>query len=77
MSDDLLWLPYVVTQYLEATGDAGVLEEIVPFIDGDMLQENQKESYFQPRVSEIKATVFEHCARAIDRSLAVGAHGLP
>jgi cyclic beta-1,2-glucan synthetase len=77
MSDDLVWLPFVVTQYLEATGDTTILDEIVPFIDGETLDENQKEAYFQPRVSEIKATIFEHCARALDRSLNVGAHGLP
>ena len=77
MSDDLLWLPYAVVQFLEATGDMTVLEETVPFIEGDLLAEGQKESYFQPRVSETRATLFEHCARAIDRSLSVGSHGLP
>jgi cyclic beta-1,2-glucan synthetase len=77
MSDDLVWLPYVVSQYLEATADVTVLDEMVPFLDGELLAENQKESYFQPRISDSKATVFEHCARALDRSLTVGAHGLP
>jgi len=77
MSDDLLWLPYAVVQFIEATGDMTVLEETVPFIEGELLAEGQKESYFQPRVSEIRATLFEHCARAIDRSLGVGSHGLP
>ncbi len=77
MSDDLLWLPYVVTQFVEATGDLTVLDESVAFIEGELLAENQKESYFQPRVSETRASIFEHCARAIDRSLNVGAHGLP
>ena len=77
MSDDLLWLPYVAIRFIEATGDMTVLEESVPFIEGDQLAEGQKESYFQPRVSETRATLFEHCARAIDRSLGVGGHGLP
>jgi cyclic beta-1,2-glucan synthetase len=77
MFDDLLWLPYVVNQFIEATGDMTVLEEQVPFLEGDELAVGQLESYFQPRVSETRATIFEHCARAIDRSLAVGAHGLP
>ena len=77
MSDDLLWLPYAVVNFMEATDDMTVLEELVPFLEGDTLAEGQKESYFQPRVSETRATLFEHCARALDRSLLVGRHGLP
>ncbi len=77
ISDDLLWLPYAVIQFLEVTGDMTVLDEMVPFLEGAPLAEGQHESYFEPRVSEIRASLFEHCARALDRSLAVGNHGLP
>jgi cyclic beta-1,2-glucan synthetase len=77
ISDDLLWLPYVAIHFIEATGDMTVLEEQVPFLEGDLLAEGQHESYFQPRISETRASLFEHCARALDRSLAVGIHGLP
>ncbi len=77
ISDDLLWLPYAVIHFIEATGDMTVLDEVVPFLEGVALAEGQHESYFQPRVSETRATLFEHCARALDRSLAVGNHGLP
>jgi len=35
------------------------------------------ERFFLPVVSKQSATLFEHCARALDRSLVVGRHGLP
>ncbi len=77
ISDDSIWLPYAVAHYVEATGDATVLDDVVPFLEGPSLSTGQHESYFQPTVSAERGTLFEHCARALDRSLAVGAHGLP
>jgi len=77
ISDDLLWLPYAVIHYVEVTGESGLLDEFVPFLDGNVLAPGQLESYFQPSTSGTRATLFEHCARALDRSLAVGSHGLP
>jgi cyclic beta-1,2-glucan synthetase len=77
ISDDLLWLPYVVSQYVEVAGDGRVLDEIVPFLEGPRLAVGQAESYFEPRVSDDRATLFEHCARALDVSLTAGPHGLP
>jgi len=77
ITDDRLWLPYTVIHFIEATGDLSVPDEVVPFLDGDELAEGQSESYFQPHRSAESASLFEHCARALDCSLALGSHGLP
>jgi cyclic beta-1,2-glucan synthetase len=77
ISDDRLWLPYAVDRYLAVTGDDAILDEPVPFIDGPPVRAGQDDAYFLPDRSWESASLFEHCARAIDVSQAVGAHGLP
>ena len=77
ISDDRLWLPYAVDRYLAVTGDSAILDESIPFIDGPSLGEGQDDAYFQPDRSWETATLFEHCARAVDVSMSIGAHGLP
>ncbi len=77
ISDDRAWLAYAVGHYVGATGDATVLDEVVPFLDGQRLEPGEHDSFFNPTVSDRTATLFEHCARALDQSLALGGHGLP
>jgi len=76
-SDDRVWLAYVVAHYLQVSGDVKVLDEALHFIDGAVLNPEQEDAYFQPTQSTQEASLFEHCARALDVSLATGAHGLP
>ncbi len=77
ISDDRVWLPYAVERYLGVTGDAAVLDEIVPYLDGPALRPDQADAYFQPERSPTSASLYDHCAAALDRSLGVGSHGLP
>ncbi len=77
VTDDRIWLAYVTAHYVEVTGDLSVLDEMVPFLDGPVLRESEREAFFEPTVSTLEASLFEHCALALDTSLAVGAHGLP
>ncbi len=77
-ADDLLWLPYVTTDYIRATGDRDILEERARFLQAPALAPGEDEVYLLPETAD-SGTLYDHCCRAIDRSIAtgLGAHGLP
>ena len=77
ISDDPVWLSYAVAHYVGVTNDIAVLDESIPYLEGPVLRTGEHDSFFQPMVSGEEATLFEHCARALDRSLSCGSHGLP
>jgi cellobiose phosphorylase len=77
ITDDLYFLPLVVHHYVTTTGDAELLNELVPFISAPVLRDDQEEDFNLPAASRQSVTVYEHCMRALKHGYRLGPHGLP
>ncbi len=76
-SDDLLWMPYATAKYIQHTHDAAILDEQARYLTGPLLDDGEDERFMVPHESGAQGDLYEHCCRALDRSLKVGKHGLP
>ena len=76
-SDDLLWLVYITEEYINFTGNYGILDIETNYLQGASLEEGTDEKYDKYLSSEEKGTIYEHCKKAIEKSLNFGENGLP
>ena len=77
ITDDLLWLPFVTAKYIETTGDESILNEMSKYLEDQELGKEEHDRYIVPRFSNITGSIYEHCVKALERSLKFGEHGLP
>ena len=78
ISDDRVWLAYATATYIASTGDAGVLDEPVAWLEGAALKPGEHDAFYQPETSQDSASMFEHCARGLDQCVDLtGVLGLP
>lgn len=76
-SDDLLWLVYMVCEYINMTGDYEILNIQTSYKKGEILKQGVDERYDLYEDSQITEPIYMHCMRAIEKSLNFGEHGLP
>ncbi len=76
-ADDLVWLPYLLAEYVQVTGDRAVLDEPLPFRRARLLEPGEDEAFLETEDAGESATLHEHAARALDRAMTRGPHGLP
>ena len=76
-SDDYLWLPAAVCRYVRSTGDLSVLDEKLHFLEGRPLEPGEESYYELPGRAAEKASLYQHCVRAIEHGLRMGGQGLP
>lgn len=77
ISDNYMWMPLAVVDYVDATGKTDILDETSNYLKGPMLDEHQHDLYFTPEVSSLAGSLYEHCIKALDRSDKRGPNGLP
>ncbi|MDZ7907686.1 MAG: glucoamylase family protein [Gemmobacter sp.] len=78
ISDDRVWLGYGVARYIAVSGDAAILEEQVPFLQGPPVPPGAHDDFFLPQVSDTTESLFEHCARGLDQAISLtGENGIP
>jgi cyclic beta-1,2-glucan synthetase len=77
IQDDRLWLVYAALEYARVTGKSDIFDATAPLIAQRAPGPEEQSVYETPTPLPVELTIYEHCARAIARTLETGAHGLP
>ncbi len=77
-SDDLLWLPWALCEYVEKTGDEELCRREVAYLDSPPLSETEHDRYELALSGTETDSVLSHARRALDCVLSrgEGEHGL-
>ena len=76
-TDDLLWLPFLISEYIKKEKDYSILDEETAYVKCAELSETESERYGEVEIDEKKESIYKHAIRAIDRSLNFAENGLP
>ena len=76
-TDDLLWLPFLISEYIKKEKDYSILDEETTYVKCAELSETESERYGDVEIDEKKESIYKHAIRAIDRSLNFAENGLP
>ena len=76
-TDDLLWLPFVLSKYVEFTGDTEILDERIPYVKADVLKDNEVERYTEVEATKYDDTLYNHAKQAIKHGVKLAQNGLP
>ena len=77
IEDDRLWLVYAALEYARVTDDWNIFDEKAPLIQQRAPSPDEHSVYEIPVQMPAEISIYEHCARAIARTMHTGAHGLP
>lgn len=76
ITDDRLFLPYAVCEYIKWSGDMDILNYEIPYLVSNELAHHEESRLENPEYTTIKDTLFRHCLRTIRISLKYGEHKL-
>ena len=76
ITDDLLFLPYAVRQYIDRMAQDTILDERAPYLEQREIPQGKDDLYYEA-AQQGEGSIYEHCMAALSRACRFGVHGLP